>query len=271
MPDTDTVSQLSLPALGALFVGGMAVLAISRGVLRLIRGVAALAIGLVVGTVVFLQAPTYLAGVVDNPSGKLLAGLSVIGGALGHLGSRFTLGKLLGGLDAAAAAGQTLSKGKAALISLLPSGFLMWAGGIFIRLTGSLSGMEHLDEGKAGDWPWLAQARQVLSQGTLGRIFNATDPVTSPETLRLCEILVSYRVDERFQKVRKDPDFQGIVTHPLFQRLLKDREVRHAVAHSNYARLLTLPEIRAAVADPTLARELRALPEERIVRAEPVE
>src|SRR5690606_2712140 len=103
------------------------------------------------------------------------------------------------------------------------------------------------------------------------RLFNATDPLTSPETVRLCEILVSYRVADRWQQVRTDPAFRGVIQHPTFQRLLRDREVREAVAHSNYARLLTLPEIRSAADEPSLVRELRALPHEPILRAEPVE
>lgn len=250
--------------------GLMIVLAITRGILRLIRGVAALACGLIAGTLIFLKAPPYLESLGISPSWKWLAGLSFVGGAIGHLGSQFVLGKLLHILGLAQAAGLSLSKGKAALASLLPTGFLVWAGGILVRLTGSLSGMEHLDGGQAGDSPWLARARETLSQGMLGGFFNATDPLTSPETLRLCEILVTYRVNDRFQQLKSDPQFRTVISHPAVQRLLKDREVRLAVAQSNYPRLLTLPEVRAAAGLPDLAKALRALPEPPIPKAEPV-
>lgn len=267
---TEPAADLSLPALGALLAVIMAVLAVTRGLLRLIRGVVALTLGLIAGTAVFLKAPQYLEEMGINASWKWLAGLSVVGGAVGHLGSQFVLGKLLGGMNAAQVAGMTLSKGKAALASLLPSGFLMWAGGIIVRLTGSLSGMEHVDAGQRGDWPWLARARETLSQGVLGGFFNATDPVTSPETLRLCEILVTYRVKERFQQMGRDPAYKAVMANPVVQRLLADREVKLAVAHSNYARLLTLPEVREAASQPEVARALRALPEAPIPKAEPV-
>lgn len=265
------LSQLSLPAVAAAFAGVMAVIAIVRGILRLIRTMLALAIGFAAGTYVFLHAPEWLHGVWENPSGKVLAALSVIGGAVGHLGSGFLFGKLLGGLDTAQAAGHNISKTKAAFISLLPSGVLMWLGGIFLRLTGSLSGMEHIDEGKAASPPWLSQARAVLSQGAVGKFFNFTDPVTSPEVTRLCEILVTYRDSSRWQNVRRDPVLSSVLNHPKFRRLLDDREVRHAVAHSNYARLFTLPEVREAAADPDLAKALRSLPAPEIRRAELVE
>lgn len=267
-PGPEWLSQFSLPAVAAGFAGVMAVLAIVRGILRLIRTMLALAVGFAAGTYVFLHAPEWLHGVWENPSGKALAAMSVIGGAVGHLGSGFLFGKLLGGLDSAQAAGQAISKPKAALISLLPSGVLMWLGGIFVRLTGALSGMEHVDEGKAASPPWLAQARAALSQGVVGQFFNFTDPVTSPEATRLCEILVTYRDSSRWKTVKRDPAFSAVLNHPTFRRLLDDREVRHAVAHSNYARLFTLPEVRAAAADPDLAKALRSLPAPEIRRAE---
>jgi hypothetical protein len=265
----ETLNQLSLPALAAIFAVGMAALAMARGVLRLIRGMLKLAIGFAVGTYVFLKAPEWLAGAVPNPSGALLGGLGFIGGALGHLGSGAVLEKLLGGLDTAQGAGEKMSAGKSVLLSLLPSGMLMWIGGVLLRLTGSLSGMAQMDQGpEAVARPWLAQARSALSQGTVGKVFNFLDPVTSPEVVRLCEILVTYRDPARWKSVKSDPALSTLLNHPKFRRLLDDREVKHAVAHSNYARLFTLPEVRAAAEDPELAQALRALKPPEVRRAE---
>ena len=268
----ETLTHLSLPALAAVFAAGMAVLAVARGVLRLIRGMLKLAIGFAAGTYVFLKAPEWLGGAVPNPSGTLLGGLSFVGGAIGHLASGVVLEKLLGGMDGAQAAGEKLSAGKSVLLSLLPSGVLMWIGGVLLRLTGSLSGMAQMDQGpEAVARPWLSQARSVLSQGAVGKLFNALDPVTSPEVVRLCEILVTYRDPARWKSVKADPALSALLHHPKFRRLLDDREVKHAVAHSNYARLFTLPEVRAAAADPELAEALRALKPPEVRRAERVE
>lgn len=265
------LTHLSLPVLAAIFAGGMAVLAIARGVLRLIRGMLKLVIGFAAGTYVFLKAPEWLGGAVPNPSAALLGGLSFLGGAVGHLTSGFALEKVLGGLDTAQASGATMTKGKAVLLSLLPSGVLMWIGGVLLRLTGSLSGMAQVDQGpEATVRPWLAQARAVLSQGVVGSVFNALDPVTTPEVVRLCEILVTYRDPGRWKSVKGDPALRAVLDHPKFRRLLDDHDVKKAVAFSNYARLFTLPEVRDAAEDPELSEALRSLRRPEVRRAEPV-
>lgn len=265
----ESLASLSLPVLAAAFVAGMAVLAVMRGVLRLILGMAKLAIGLAAGTYVFLKAPEWLGSTLPNPSATLLGGLSFVAGALGHLGSGAILEKLVGGNDSAPTAGQGMGKGKAVLLSLLPSGAMLWLGGVLLRLTGSLNGMAHLDLGpEATLRPWLAEARNYLSQGAVGNFFNALDPVTSLEVVRLCEILVTYRDPARWKSVKADPALRAVLNDPKFRRLLDDREVKHAVAHSNHARLFTLPEVRAAAQDPDLARALRAVHPPEVRRAE---
>lgn len=267
----ETLTQFSLPVLAAVFAAGMAALALVRGVLRLIRGMLKLAIGFAAAAFVFLKAPEWLGGAVPNPSGALLGGMSVAGGALGHLGSGLILGRLLGGGEGGGAAGGNLSAGPAVLLSLLPSGVLMWIGGVLLRLTGSLSGMAQVDQGPAAEVrPWLSEARSMLSRGAVGKVFDVLDPVTTPEVVRLCEILVVYRDPARWKSVKADPALAQLLHDPKFRRLLDDREVKHAVAHSNYTRLFTLPEVRAAAADPDLARALRSLRPPEVRRAEPV-
>jgi hypothetical protein len=146
----------------------------------------------------------------------------------------------------------------------------MWAGGVLLRLTGSLSGIAQLDHGTTTPPAWLAQTRAALSQGVVGRAFNFLDPVTSPEVVRLCEILVTYRDPVRWKSVKSDPSMQLVVQQPAFRRLLDDREVKFAVGHSNYARLFTLPEVRNAATDPALASALQSVHQPEVRRAEPV-
>jgi hypothetical protein len=266
----DSLTHFSLPLLAFLFVGMMALLAVVRGVLRLFRLMIALAIGFTVGTIVFFHAPAWLQGVAPDLSGQWTAALSLLGGALGHFGSWFSLNHLLGAVDTAKAAGEHIPKGRAALLSLLPSGLMIWIGGVVIRLAGSLSGMAHVDDARSSNWKWLARARETLSQGAVGHFFNLTDPLTSTEQVRLCEILVAYRESDRWRTVRHDAHLQVVLSHPKFKRLLEDREVRRAVAFSNYPRLLTLREVRQAADDPALAKALRSMPEPEVRRAERV-
>lgn len=256
--------------LAGLFVAVMAVLAVVRGVLRLIRGMLKLAIGFALGVYVFLKAPEWLDASVANPSTALLGGLSVVAGVIGHVGSGFALEKVLGGLDSAQATGRSMSMGKAVLLSLLPSGALIWMAGVLLRLGGSFNGMAQVDLGAEAARPWLAEARAFLNQGAVGRVFNVLDPVTPPEVAHLCELLVAYRDPAHWKAVKADPSLQTVLNHAKFRRLLNDREVKFVVAHSNYARLLTLPEVRTAAEDPDLAAALRSARLSEVRRAEPV-
>lgn len=263
--------HIPLPVLVGLFAVAMAVLAMLRGILRLILSVLKLALGVAAGAFVFLKAPEWLGSTVPNPSATMLGGMSLLGGAAGHFSSGFILEKLLGGMESTGATGESLSKSKIALLSLVPSSLLMWAGGVLLRLTGSLSGIAQLDHGTTATPPaWLTQTRAALSQGVVGRAFNFLDPVTSPEVVRLCEILVTYRDPVRWKSVKNDPSMQLVVHQPAFQRLLDDREVKFAVGHSNYARLFTLPEVRDAATDPALASALQSVHQPEVRRAEPV-
>ena len=261
---------MTATTLGLGFLGLMALLAIVRGVLRLFRAMITLGLAFAAGTLVFIKGPDLLKGVVETPSGHLLAGMSFIAGGIAHLGSGFALNKLLGGLDAAQLAGENVSKLKAAALSLLPSGFFLWAGGILVRLTGSASGLAHADAAQGGTEPWLAQLRDSISSGVMGRLFNATDPFTTDSATRLCQVLVDYRVHDRVDQLARDPRYRSLFADPRFRRLINDREVKHAVAFRDFTRLLTLSEVREAAADPALAKILAALPEPEVRRAEKV-
>jgi hypothetical protein len=268
---TEALNQISLPVVAGLIALAMAVLAVVRGVMRLMLGMLRLVVGCAVGAWVFFNAPEWLSEVAPNPSSSLLGGLGIAGGVLGHLASGMVLGRLLGGGDAGPGGGPSMSKGRSVVLSLLPTGILLWLGGMALRFTGTLSGLAGLDHGpEAAVRPWLAEARQFLNQGKVGAIFDVFDPVTPPEVVRLCEILVMYRDPARWQSVKGDPALRTVLRHPKFQRLLDDREVKHAVAHSHYARLFTRPEVRAAARDPELAQALRSLPAPEVRRAEPV-
>ncbi len=261
---------MTATTLGLGFLGLMALLAIVRGVLRLFRAMITLGLAFAAGTLVFIKGPDLLKGIVENPSGQLLAGLSFIAGGIAHLGSGFTLNKILGGLDAAQVAGQNFSKLKAAALSLLPSGFFLWAGGILVRLTGSASGLAHADAAQGGSEPWLAQLRDSISSGVLGRMYNATDPFTTDTATRLCQVLVDYRVHDRIDQLARDPRYKALFADPHFRRLLNDKQVKHAVAFRDFTRLLTLAEVRDAAADPALAKIVADLPQPEVRRAERV-
>ncbi|MGI8603970.1 MAG: hypothetical protein ACR2OZ_13375 [Verrucomicrobiales bacterium] len=261
--------NLSLAGLALAFIILMAAWAVVRGAVKLVLAMITLGIGFAVGTWAFIHAPTWLEGMVELPSGRLLAAISIIAGAVGHLGSRYVIRKLSPSF--VSEPGRKMSSLKAVLLSLLPSVCFLWIAGTLLRLGGSMSGLAHIDEKKVGTRSWLVAARQSLSSGFAGKFFEATDPITKATAVRLCEVLVNLRVHEHHQHLRGRPDYQRLLAQPNFQRLVNDREVKRAIAFSDYARLLTLPEVRVAAQDRQIASALAGLPDMEVRRAERLE
>jgi hypothetical protein len=119
--------------------------------------------------------------------------------------------------------------------------------------------------------PWLARVHMWLGSGPAGRILDATDPFVDRSALRLCEVLVAYRVHEHADRLERRPGYSKLISHPRFRRLLNDRDVKRAIAYGDHARLLTLPEVRAAARDPEILDALERLPEPEVRRAVRVE
>jgi hypothetical protein len=257
----------SLLIAGLLFAVLMAGWAMVRGIFRILRMTVAFGIGFALGSWAFIEGPHWFRGIIEFPSEKALAGLSVVAGAIGYFGSTFALRKLLG--DVPAHAARSTTKLTAALLSLLPTGLFVWVAGTMLRLSGSMAGLAHIDDG-AGARPWLAQVRDSLNTGMIGRLFEATDPFTDDAAVHLCEVLVHFRVHEHADILRTSPHYRPLDANPKFQRLLNDRDVKRAIAFCDYARLLTLREVKETATDPKIAAALAALPRIDVRRAERV-
>ncbi len=263
-------SHFTSSGLGVGLVALLAIFAIARGVLRLVKGVICLGLGFAAGAWAFIHGQEFLGAHFQEPSTKLLIGLSTAAGAVGHLGSKFVADKLMTGLAIAGEAGQGMGKMKAALLSLLPSSFVVWVTGILVRLGGSLTGIAHAETGVAGESPWLAQLRDGVNSSFVGHLLDATDPISSNATTRLAEILISSRHEETWQRVERDARFAKVLATPAFRRLRNDHDVKRTVARSDYPGLLLLPEVKAAAEDPALKAALDHMPEARVKRAEAV-
>ena len=151
-----------------------------------------------------------------------------------------------------------------ALLSLLPSGFLLWAVASGLRLTGSVDDLAATDattisqDGTAATLPgFFSRARAAIETSKLGGIFRATDPLASPEDTRLTQFLLIMKDPDAWSQLRNHPQLAKILSHPDVQRLTRDNDVRKYIAHGDYQQLLTLPALEAAAADPEIAPLLR--------------
>jgi hypothetical protein len=228
-----------------------------------------LAIGLGCGAWVWFDGVRWIDRFVDRPSDRLTGWISLAAVALGALLTHWVWKRVASG-PAESTSPSGPSRLVSALLSLLPSAFFLWAVGIAIRLFGSVSALAWTDQSAAAPPSWLARAQSMLTSGTLGRIFDATDPFVDRASLRLCEVLVAYRVHEFADRLERRPGYWPLVSHSRFQRLINDREVKRAIAYGDHARLLSLPEVKATARDPEIIEAMAKLPEPEVRRAEAV-
>ena len=264
IPQPETLQDwLLYLAIGVVLI--WAVRAFIFGVGRLLIGMAFLGIGVLAGWQVFLHGKEWLTPVLgDAPSAKTVLYSAWIAGG-------FTYGAL--GLFSRNLVARVTGSGKAvgprkmggALLSLLPSGFLLWAVASGLRLTGSVDDLAATDattisqDGTAATLPgFFSRARAAIETSKLGGLFRATDPLASPEDTRLTQFLLIMKDPDAWSQLRNHPQLAKILSHPDIQRLTRDNKVREYIAHGDYQQLLTLPELEAAAADPEIAPLLRA-------------
>ncbi len=271
IPQPETLQDwLLYLAIGVILI--WAIRAFIFGVGRLLFGMAFLGIGVIAGWQVFLHGKEWLTPILgEAPSAKtVLYSAWVAGGfTYGALGlfSRNLIARLTGSGKAVGP-----KKMSGALLSLLPSGFLLWAVASGLRLTGSVDDLAATDattiskDGTTATPPgFFSRARAAIETSKLGNIFRATDPLATPEATRLTQYLLLMKDPDAWSQLRKHPQLAKILSHPDVQRLSRNNDVRKHIAHGGYQQLLTLPDLEATATDPDIAPLLRSADPEKIL------
>lgn len=254
-----------LTAAGVGLVALFALFAILRGVVRQLLRMVSLGLPLLAGAYVF-QHPDELAGLLGLDLGTnsllLLAGGTVV---VAYFVCR-SLVQILAGLGLLGLLGG-LTGWKAGIVSLIPSGFLIWASSLVLRLVGSIYGLENAAAAQSGGAQpgeqasaWVHQLSQTVERSAFGSWLAMLDPFDRRATANLARLLILWpdgRVWE--QLAERDPRAASALNHKHIVALGHDEEVRRAIEKQDYAGLLQLRQVIRAASTPELEPFLKGL------------
>lgn len=162
----------------------------------------------------------------------------------------FGLMRLLGGLTG----------WKGLIVSIIPSGGLLWLGSMALRIVGSLYGMENAAEIVKKGGSIESQAKSVfytLSQkidnSIIGGLAKKLDPYDIKPTANLARLLILWPEGTMWQRLaEQSPTTANALNHPLIVELGYDPAVREAIKNKDFAGLMQMPKIEKVANHPEL-------------------
>lgn len=162
----------------------------------------------------------------------------------------FGLMRLLGGLTG----------WKGLIVSIIPSGGLLWLGSMALRIVGSLYGMENAAEIVKKGGSIESQAKSVfytLSQkidnSIIGGLAKKLDPYDIKPTANLARLLILWPEGTMWQRLaEQSPATANALNHPLIVELGYDPAVREAIKNKDFAGLMQMPKIEKVANHPEL-------------------
>ena len=162
----------------------------------------------------------------------------------------FGLMRMLGGLTG----------WKGLIVSVIPSGGLLWLGSMVLRVVGSLYGMENAAEIVKNGGAIESQAKSIfysLSQridnSFIGGLAKKLDPYDIKPTANLARLLILWPEGTMWQRLaEQSPKVANALNNDLIVKLGYDPEVRKAIANRDFAGLMQMPKIEAVANHPDL-------------------
>ena len=247
------------------FIFFFAGLAFSRGVVKQLLGMVTLAVSVGVGWYVFRHRLQIFGNSGMNMSTDRLLLLSAAAGLLTYflckagmyLLASFGFLKLLGGLDG----------WKGVMLSVLPSGFLLWISTMGLRLIGSIYGMEGAAEVAKKGTEIESQAKsfwyslsQRMDHSPLGSLAEKFDPYDIRATANLARLLILWPEGSMWQRLAaQSPKTANALNHPRIIELGTDSEVRKAIERQDFAGLMQMKKVEEAAHHPDLEPVLSGL------------
>ncbi|MFN0080346.1 MAG: hypothetical protein ACKVY0_28090 [Prosthecobacter sp.] len=238
-------------------------IAFVKGVMQQVMRVLTLALSVGAGWYVFRHR-TQIFGATGISTDHLLV-LCIAAGALTYFVCRkgllllagFGFLKLAGGVDG----------WKGMLMSLLPSGALLWIGALVLRLMGNLEGMESAAAVMKKGTALESQAKSIwhsLSQrmdGTpIGKLATHFDPYDIKATANLARLLILWPEGSMWQRLAaQSPATANALNHPRIAELGNDPEVRKAIEKQDFAGLMQMKKVEDAAHHPDLKPVLSGL------------
>lgn len=156
---------------------------------------------------------------------------------------------------------------KGMLVSVLPSGALLWIAALVLRLMGNLEGMESAAEMMKKGGALESQAKSwwhTLSQrmdGTpIGKLATRLDPYDLKATANLARLLILWPEGSMWQRLADQSSAAAAaLNHPMIVELGYDPAVRKAIETQDFAGLMQMKKVEAAANHPDLAPVLSGL------------
>ncbi len=264
MPGTDTMDLFHrIPPItwvtgGAMaFVAFLAGMAFAHGVMKQIVRMICLAVAVSAAWFCFRHRVQVFGPSATAMGADRLMIFSTIVGLLAY-GVARVLVHLLGAIGLISLAG--LAGWRGMLLSVVPSGFLLWLGAMAMRLIGDLYGLEAATTvaretsriestfGQMAD-----SVRKALDHSSFGGLLENVDPLSIRPTANLARLLIVWPQQRVLDDlVRSSPKFNRIYGSPKMLELGMDPKVRHCISTKDFAGLMQLPEVERMASHPDL-------------------
>jgi hypothetical protein len=258
------VSSQGMNAWGLAIVAFFVGMAVARGIVSQMLMMINLAIAVMAGLFVFQHRTEVFGAYASTMSTNTLLGTSAAAAVLTYFLVRGVVNFVAGfGLISLLA---SFTGWKAGLLSLLPSGVLVWLGAMVMRLLGSVYGMENAEIELAGKGTksqfgaWIEEMAQKIDRTSVGSLVEKLDPYDMRARANLARLLILWPDGRVWQQLAMRGQTEAnALNHPDIIALGGDAKVRQAIEHHDFAGLIQLPQVARAAANPQLEPFLKGL------------
>ncbi len=260
----NAVASQGMNAWGLAIVAFFAGMAVARGIVSQMLMMVNLAIAVMAGLYVFQHRTEVFGAYASNMSTNTLLGTSAAAAVLAYFLVRGLVNFVAGFGIISVLAGFT--GWKAGLLSLLPSGVIVWLGAMVMRLLGSVYSLENanvelLGKGAKSEFgQWVAEIAQKIDRTSVGSLVEKLDPYDMRPRANLARLLILWPDGRVWQQIAsRGRDTANALNHPEIAELGKDPKVRQAIERQDFAGLMQLPQVKQAAANPELEPFLKTL------------
>lgn len=254
----------SMTAGGMVLVAFLAGLAFAKGIVQQVLTVLSLGASILVGLYIFRHRAEVFGAYGSNMSTDTLLIMCGAASLLTFFIARAVI-NLVAGFGLLAFLG-SFTGWKAGILSLLPSGAMVWLSAMVLRLVGSVYGLENASiqqtgKGKPSDFgAWVQQLAQKVDRTSVGRFAEKLDPYDFRATANLSRLLILWP-DGRVwnQLAAKGGQTAKALNHPEIIKLGDDLKVRQAIERQDFAGLMQLPQVLRVASLPELQDFLKGL------------
>ncbi|HEY1082061.1 MAG TPA: hypothetical protein VGE29_07355 [Prosthecobacter sp.] len=259
-----TFTGNGMTAGGLVLVAFLAGLAFAKGLVQQVLMMVSLGVSVLAGLYIFRHRAEVFGAYGSNMSTDTLLLMSGAASLLTFFLVRAVI-NVVAGFGLLAFLG-SITGWKAGLLSLLPSGVLVWLSAMVLRLVGSVYGLENAAAQQTGKGEksefgaWIEQLAQKVDRTSVGQFAERLDPYDFRATANLARLLILWPDGRVWQQIAsKGPDTAKALNHPAIAELGRDPKVRQAIERQDFAGLMQLPKVLETASNPDLEPFLKGL------------